>query len=330
MQNFGRAFRETILGKGVLRGALAPALVIAALLGAMLWHQQESLDAITRRDAAAQLRLVGTLLGNAFDQAGKFSLSLAESFARNAEIRSALAEGDRARLQTLSREPYDFLSRQAGVQIFGYHTKDLRYLLRMHRPETHGDDISSFRAMIVAANRLRRAQTGVEIGIAGIGIRGVALVEQARELVGTMEVGLDIRPIIEAVKTSTNAEIAVVAMPSLAGVALDPKLPAIGDFTLMASTNDALFSAYLRAYPGKPVRDVEIAARNLDGQAYGVMAQPLVDFSGKLVGLTLVLKAAPAAGTRRLSTELWVIALSGGILAYIAFAVLARARRETA
>lgn len=330
MQISGRVSREIILGKATLRSAFAPALVIAALFGAMLWHQHESLDVVNRRDSAAQLRLVGTLLGNAFDQAGRFSLSLAESFARNAEIRAALAEADRGRLQMLSREPYEFLSRQAGVQIFGYHTKDLRYLLRMHRPETHGDDISAFRAMIVAANRLRRAQTGVEIGIAGIGIRGVALVEKERDLLGTMEVGLDIRPIIEAVKTSTNAEIAVVAMPSLAGVALDPKLPAIGDFTLMASTNDALFSTYLRAYPGKPVRDVEIAARYLDGQSYGVMVQPLVDFSGKLVGLTLVLKAEPSAGARRLSTELWVLALVGGILAYIAFAVLARARRETA
>lgn len=311
-------------------GAFPPALLIAAILGAMLWHQHDSLDKVAERDQGTQMRLVGSLLGSSFDQAAKFSLSLAESFARNPQIREAAAAGDRARLEALAKDAYQYLNRQASVQIFGFHSRDLRYLLRMHRPDQYGDDISSFRAMVVAANRLRRAQTGVEIGIAGIGIRGVAPVEQAGELVGTWEAGLDIRPLLDLVKTSTNTEIAVLAAHSLSGVALDPKLPAVGDLTVMASTNDSLFSSFLRAHPTKPLRDVEISTRRFDGRAYGVMAQPLVDFSGRLIGLTLVLKEEPNADWRRLMTELWVIALCGGIIAFVGFLVLARKRRQAA
>ena len=57
------------------------------------------------------------------------------------------------------------------------------------------------------------------------------------------------------------------------------------------------------------------------------MSQPLVDFSGKLVGTVLMLKEETRSDWRRLSTELWVIALCGGILAFVGFLVLSRARR---
>lgn len=316
--------------KKLFSSAFPPALLIALILGAMLWHQLDSLRRTAERDREVQMRLVGSLLGSNFDQATKFSLSLAETFARNPQIREALAAADRARLEALSKDAFQYLNRQASVQIFGYHSPDLRYLLRMHRPDQHGDDISSFRAMIVAANRLRRAQTGVEIGIAGIGIRGVTPIEQAGELVGTVEAGLDIRPLLDLVKTSTNTEIAVVAAHSLSGVALDPKLPTIGDLTVMASTNEALFASFLRAHPAKPLRDVEIATRRLDGRLYGVMAQPLVDFSGRLIGMTIILKEEQISDGRRLTTELWVLALCGGIVAFVGFLVLAGKRRQAA
>ncbi|POR50337.1 cache domain-containing protein [Bosea psychrotolerans] len=305
-----------------------PALLIALILGAMLWHQQRSLEGAASRGREAQMRLVGTLLSSSFEQAAKFSLSLAESFARNAEIRDALAAEDRARLQALSNEAYQYLGRQANVQIFGYHGKDLRYLLRMHRPDQHGDDISAFRAMIVAANRLRRAQTGVEIGIAGIGIRGVALVQRGEDFLGTMEIGFDLRPLIELVKTTTNSEIAVIAAASLTGVALDPKLPSVGELTIMASTDDPIFLALLRSQTIKPLRDVEIGQKQIGERSYAFMSQPLVDFSGKLVGTVLMLKEDSQSDWRRLGTELWVIALCGGILAFVGFLVLSGQRRR--
>lgn len=293
----------------------------------MLWHQHRSVEQVASRSREEQMRLVGTLLGSSFDQAARFSLSLAESFARNAEIRDALAAEDRIRLQALSQDAYQYLSRQANVQIFGFHDKELRYLLRMHRADQYGDDISAFRAMIVAANRLRRAQTGIEIGIAGIGIRGVALVQRGAEFFGTMEVGFDLRPLIELVKTATNSEIAIVAAASLTGVALDPKLPAAGGLSIMASTDDQLFLDLLRARGTQPQRDIEFGRRQIGERSYGFMSQPLVDFSGKLVGTILMLKEEPRSDWRRLNTELWVVALCGGILAFVGFLVLSRPRR---
>ena len=61
--------------------AFAPALLIALILGAMLFHQHESVERVADRDRAAQMRLVGSLLDANLDQAAKFSLALAEPFA---------------------------------------------------------------------------------------------------------------------------------------------------------------------------------------------------------------------------------------------------------
>lgn len=314
------AARMSGLGLGL---AFPVALVIAATLYAMLSLQTGAQDEFLNRDRQAQMRLVGASLTASFDQAGKFALSLAESTARRPDIAAPLETGDRARLQALSQGAYDYLSKQAGVQIYGFHSSDIRYLLRMHRPDLSGDDISGFRPMVVAANKLKRAQSGVEIGVAGLGIRGIALVENKDKHVGTMEVGLDLKPIIETVKSTTNADVAVVVAPALAGIALDSKLPVFGDVTLALSTDDDLAKDLLRT--GFHIsRDIQISSMTLGGRPFSVIATPLVDFSGKQVGSTVALKAYSGREGHRIATELWVAAIVGGILAFALFAVLFR------
>jgi hypothetical protein len=315
------AARRAILGRPSLIAAAVSLVIVAAFAG-MLWLLHGSLGDVNSRDRMIQMRLISGTLAGAFDQAGKFALALAETTARRADIGAALADKDRAALQRLSQGPYDYLRQQAGIQIFGFHGKDIRYLLRMHRPETFDDDISAFRSMVVAANRTGRAQTGLEIGIAGIGVRGIAVVNHGDAMVGTMEVGLDIRPILDLVKTSTNADIAVVVVPSMSGVALDDKTPRFGDLNLVMSTDDRLFAALLTGSRIGPTRDIDIKEQRIDGRTYDMVTQPLVDFSGRLVGMTIALKDGAQSDARRIGTDLWVMALCGGILAYVAFAVL--------
>jgi hypothetical protein len=305
--------------------ALGVAFVIAVTLGSMLWLLQSSLRTVESRDRSTQMKLVSAALTTAFDQAGRFALAIAETTARRDAVAAALAARDRVSLQRLSQAAFDYLRLQSGVQIYGYHDKDLRYLLRMHRPETFDDDISAFRSMVVAANRSARAQTGIEIGIAGIGVRGIAVVNQGQDMVGTMEVGLDLKPILELVKATNNADIAVIIVPSMSGVALDDKMPRFGDLALAMSTDDSLFASLLSGGRVRPTRDVDVAEQRIDGRAYDMVTQPLVDFSGRLIGMTIALKDNPHLDARRIGKELWVMALCGAILSFVAFAVLFRA-----
>lgn len=309
--------------------ALAMTAILAVVLGTMLLLQEQHRDAVTARDREAQMRLTAGALSSAFDQAGKFALSLAEVSARRPDIAAALHAGEKGKLQALSQASYDYLARQAGVQIYGYHSRDIRYLLRMHRPETAGDDISGFRPMVVAANKLQRPQSGLEIGIAGIGIRGITLVNHAEgdaapAFAGTMEIGLDTRPILDLVKASTNADIAILIAPSMSGVALDPKLPVFGDLVLAVSTDDALLTSFLKAGLLKTTRGIEIREAVVGGHNHVFISQPLIDFSGKLVGTAVAIREISLSDSRRIDTELLVAALVGLILAFVAFMVLTK------
>jgi hypothetical protein len=321
---YAGGFWDGFLHGVAARIAAAAAVVIVVAFAFMLWLLQASQTAIDGRDRAAQMTLISGALSGAFDQAGKFALALAETTARRDDIGAALAAGDRAGLQRLSQAPYDYLKHQAGIQIYGFHSADIRYLLRMHKVESSGDDISGFRAMVVAANKSRRAQTGLEIGIAGIGVRGVAVVNHGNQFSGTMEVGLDVKPILDLVKASTNADIAVIIVPSMSGMALDDKMPRFGDLNLAMSTDDDLFTSLLKNASIRPTRDIQISEQQIDKRAYNTVTQPLVDFSGRLVGMTIAVTENTRAASRRVRTELWVVAGCGGILAYVAFAVLFR------
>ena len=316
----------------------AATLVIAAAFAAMLALMFAAQDEVLTRDREERVRAVGQMLGSAFDEAAHFALSHAEAMGQRAAVRKALAETDRDGLLALSKPTWDYLSAQAGVQIFGYHSPDLKYFLRVHRPDGPIDDISRGRPMVLAANRSGRAQSGLEIGITGIvGARGIAVIRENDRLLGTVEVGLDLDPLLEKIKTLTNADIAVVLGRSLTGLPAEGRAPgtgpAVGDLIVTASTDEARFVAMARDGRLALSRETSVHDTLVDGVVTAVLVQPLVDFSGRLIGDLVVSRAFPdhQAEARRIRTELTVTAVVGGILAFVVLAVLVgvgRARRE--
>ncbi|OAF13712.1 cache domain-containing protein [Bradyrhizobium neotropicale] len=323
--DFKREHRQSLAMSGTLAAAVAA--VIAAAFGVLLWFADSYESEIGTRVRGDEMRLVNGELSTAFDRGGRFALALAEVTARRTTIRQALAARDRAELMHQSADIFAHLRQQAGVQIFGFQDKDIRYFLRVHKPDQFDDDISGFRPMIVAANRAGRPQVGLEIGVAGIGLRGATIVEHEGAMVGTVEVGLDLKPLIESVKTTSNADIAIVVVPSLAGIALDPKLPAFGDLVLAMSTDDRLFSSLLKTMSLRPAHDSTAASPTIDGRRYDLITRPVVDFSGRMIGFSIALKPDYGTELRRSRTELRVVAICGGICAFVAFALLFRATR---
>ena len=316
--------------------SLGAALLIVATLGAMVWLATSTRRDTTADDRAARMRAVGQAVTSAIDQAGRFAQAQAEAMARRADVPAPLAANDRPTLAALSASTWTYLKEQAGVTVFGFHSADLRYLLRVHKPESHDDDISRLRPMVLAANKTGRGQVGVEIGVTGIvGVRGISVIREGDRLAGTMEVGLDLQPILEQIKTVTNADLAVVLSRSLAG------LPASGDnggdLFLSSSTDLARFSSQLRAGRLAIARESEVGDIEIDGTGGAVLRQPLVDYSGRLVGNVVALATFPeqAVQDRRLRSDLGVMATVGGILAFVffsilAFGVIASARDEEA
>lgn len=301
----------------------AATLTIVATLGAMLHLAMSAQRDIARDERETRMRAAGQALTSAIDQAGRFALAQAETVARRPAVQKALAANDRAALMDLSQGPWTYLREQAGVTIYGFHSLDLRYLLRVHKPESHGDDISTLRPMVLAANKTGRSQVGVEIGVSGlVGVRGIAPVRLDDRRVGTMEVGLDLQPILDQTKALTNADLAVVLSRSLAG--LPGGDATTGDLLVTSTTNLSRFSAPIRAGRLSIARETEIGTL-ADGGGDTLLRIPLVDFSGRLVGNLALVASFPeqAAQEQRLKTDLTVAAVVGGVLAFVVFSVIA-------
>lgn len=106
------------------------------------------------------------------------------------EVGEAMAKGDRARLEAMFVPGFEVMQSRFGFAQFQFHDPNAHSFLRVHKPEDFGDDLSSFRQTVVAANRDKTPVAGLERGRAGLGIRGIATVEHDGAHVGTVEVGL--------------------------------------------------------------------------------------------------------------------------------------------
>ena len=104
----------------------------------------------------------------------------------------ALADGDRETLGTEFLPGFKTLMDGYDVRQFQFHTPPATSFFRVHKPEKFGDDLSSFRNTVLVANDKKSVVSGLEAGVAGIGIRGMAPIAYEGQHLGTVEFGLSL------------------------------------------------------------------------------------------------------------------------------------------
>ncbi len=197
--------RMTICARLIL--VLAGSVVIAVVTTTVsnLWLS----DQLVRHAADRQLGTFREFLDARLHSEAQRALSLAQSLALNAEIQEAFAAQDRERLARMLVPGFAELKRNHGLVQMHFHTPASASFLRVQSPDKFGDDLSSFRATVVAVNRTREPVAGLENGVDGLGIRGVVPVSHGGRHVGSVEVGVSFgKPFFEAFKKATGAETA--------------------------------------------------------------------------------------------------------------------------
>ena len=159
----------------------------------------------------------------------------------------------------------------------------------------HGEDLSSFREMVLATNRKQEAQKGVEIGRRGLSIRGVDIVKDDKGPIGSFEVGLSFNPVLENIKKNTGFDAAVFANAQLmADVAtLLPKPDnerLVGSYQNVEATNWKASRPLVNA-DLLDAKDVVKELKTVDGVDYGLIAVPLLDFKGSRIGAIVASKS---------------------------------------
>ncbi len=92
---------------------------------------------------------------------------------KDEEIVRAFANRDKEGLKMLTLPNFDILLR-LGIGQYQFHLPDNTSFYRVHNPGYYGDELSSFRKTVVDANLKQKTISGIEKGVAGLGIRYVA------------------------------------------------------------------------------------------------------------------------------------------------------------
>jgi len=220
-----------------------------------------------------------------------FALALAIEVANNPEVQAAFAARDRDRLTELTLPAYQLLDEQFDVPQHQFHLPPATSYLRLHQLDSYGDDLSSFRFTVLAANAQKQPISGPEIGRGGLGVRGIAPVSYQGEHVGTVEFGLNVdQTLLTSLKEQFGADWQILLsrgpaqVATFEGATREAAGP-IPDLLLQASTlATPLFGdsdAYRQALGGQ----TSISRTGLGQRDYAILSAPLQDYSDNVIGV---------------------------------------------
>ncbi len=133
------------------------------------------------------------------------SLALAAMVAADPVTQKAIAEHDRQPLMDKYLPVYHRIRNLFGLKQFHFHVYPGYSLLRLHLPDQYGDELASYRHTIKEAYETGGLVGGLEFGVTGFGIRGIAPVYYEKRLVGSVEIGSSVeRPFLLQLKNDLN------------------------------------------------------------------------------------------------------------------------------
>jgi methyl-accepting chemotaxis protein len=190
-------------------------------------------------------------------------------------VQQAFAEADRQQLTELLDKPFEHLKKQYGVVQFQFHTPPATSFLRLHDLSKYGDDLSKIRKTVLEANQMQKSISGLEVGVAGLGMRSVAPVSFDGRHIGTLEFGLSFgQAFFDAFKQKHQVDIAMYLFQS-------------SSFKAFAST---MPQNLLEEHQLQAALDGQIVKMRLeqDGKKLAVMARQVSDYSGTPIGVVVI------------------------------------------
>ncbi len=168
------------------------------------------------------------------------------------------------------------------------HTADAHSFVRQWKPGKYGDDLSGFRQTVNQVRRTQTALAGIEVGRAGLMLRGVSPVKDLDgRYLGSVEVISGFDSLVKYAKAHNHYEMMVLMKPELLSTATAlQNAPRIGGL-VVASNMQLLpkdFVEELRLKEGA----LSKLSHHLETENYVAHLYPLKDFSGREVGYFLV------------------------------------------
>lgn len=159
----------------------------------------------------SQAKEMKTVFEEAVEAKKNVGITNAISIATNAGVINGLSSGDRQQtlgsLKSLSKD-FKENTKFGNIKIH-VHDKDVHSFLRVWKPEKFGDDLSSFRKSIVAVKETKKALVAMEVGNAGMELRGIAPVISGGNYIGSIEFMQGLNSVIKDLKTNFDTDLIV-------------------------------------------------------------------------------------------------------------------------
>jgi len=165
------------------------------------------------------------------------------------------------------------------------HDANIHSFLRAWKPMKFGDDLSGFRKTVVSVKRTKKPMVAVELGRAGLVLRGLSPIIEDGKYLGSVEFMQGFNSIVKNAKKVYGYDIAIVMKNRyLSTATLMKKSPKIGNYTLAVKANiiNRDFFNDLKNIKISDVNNYQITDK------YFSISEEIKDFSGNVVGYAIV------------------------------------------
>ena len=214
-------------------------------------------------------------------------LTNAINISKNYNVIRALKENNRSiAVKGLIKLSQDFKNNTNYKNIkIHIHNKNVHSFVRAWKPNKFGDNLSSFRKTIVNVKQNKRPLVAIELGRAGLVLRGLAPIIENNQYLGSVEFMQGLNSVVKFAKKSHNYEIVIVMKNEYLSIAtLVASAPKTGNYSLAVKEN-IINQDFFR-----DLKNIDIS-NNKSFQItknYLVVSEPIKDFSGNIVGYALI------------------------------------------
>ena len=275
-------------------------LLAVVLLTFNLFENRQRALAAEQAALRSQLQNVEAVIKNTSHE----TVLAATLIAQRPDAAKAVADKDWQTLANLFDPLWPAIKAQ-GIEQFQFHLPPATSLYRVHKPEKHGDDLSAIRPTVVEVNREHHAVGGLEIGVAGTGLRGVVPVTFNGQPVGSVEFGRALDEKLFGQLLDKQVQLAIYLFEQ-------------GKLVTLVGTSR--LGEVMEWYQPVLAGEERFVNMTQQGSDLLVMAAPLRDYSGKAVGVIELARdhSEVVAALARQSWQMVMIALLGTALIAVA------------
>jgi methyl-accepting chemotaxis protein len=296
------------------RFALATAVLLLAIMTLIVLVANGRMEDTLRGTERQQLNNYHEMLMGRLSAEGNRAHSMAVLVASIPQVQQAFAAGDREALVQMFGPGFKQLKEGLGVRQFQFHTPPATSFLRVHKLKKFGDDLSSFRKTVVATNNSKAPVSGLEVGVAGLGIRGIVPVFNEGKHIGSVEFGMSFgQSFFDEFKKQYGVDVAL-------------HLDRNGTFETLGSTLKSKTLLQKTQMQAAMRGEVEYLQSQSGETPVAVLAEAVADYSGNPIGVVEIVvdRSYFSGAISSMRTVLLGLGLLGLLIGIISSALIAR------